>query len=62
LLFDSAVVNLNSAIAGSDAAVVARAFSNMAQAAADLAATVRLEDEVEEAALARARVRRTAAA
>lgn len=62
LLFDSAVTNLNRAIAGSDAAVVARAFSNMAQAAADLAATVRLEDQVEQAALTRATARRTAAA
>jgi hypothetical protein len=62
LLFDSAVTQLNRAIAGSDAAIVADAFSNMAQAAADIAAAVRFEDEVEQAAVARARARGTAAA
>ena len=54
-VFDGAVTRLNQAIAGPDAAEVASAFSAMSQAAADLAAAVRREDEVEEAAQARAR-------
>lgn len=57
LHFDAAVTNLNKAIAGSSAATVAAAFSNMSQAAADLAEAVRREDAVLEAAQARARAR-----
>jgi hypothetical protein len=57
LHFDAAVGNLNRAIAGSDAATVAGAFSNMAQATADLADAVRREDAIAEAAQARARAR-----
>ncbi|WP_249010900.1 hypothetical protein [Conexibacter sp. DBS9H8] len=61
LHFDAAVMNLNRAIAGNDAAVVAGAFSTMAQAAADLAEAVRREDAMTEAAQQRARARREVA-
>ncbi len=57
LHFDHAVTRLNRAISGSDAAAVAQAFSDMAQAAADVADAVRREDAVTEAAQARARAR-----
>jgi hypothetical protein len=43
--FDAAVVALNRAIAGSDAARVADAFGEMSEAAADLAQAVALEDQ-----------------
>jgi hypothetical protein len=62
LHFDAAVGNLNRAIAGSDASAVAAAFSTMSQATADLAGAVQREDEVAEAAHARARARRSAVA
>ena len=62
LHFDAAVGNLNRAIAGSHAAAVASSFSQMSQAAADLAEAVRLEDEVAEAAHVRATARRSAVA
>ena len=43
--FDAAVANLNRAISGSSAAVVADAFGEMAEAARELAAAVSREDE-----------------
>ena len=43
--FDGAVATLNRAIAGSDAAAVADAFGEMAEAARDLADAVAREDE-----------------
>ena len=55
--FDQAVANLNRAIAGSDAAVVAAAFGVMAEAAADLAAAVQSEDEIMREAADRTRPR-----
>jgi hypothetical protein len=61
LHFDAAVTNLNAAIAGSDAEVVAGAFSVMSQAAADLADAVRRADAVAAAAQARATARTHAA-
>ena len=61
LHFDAAVTNLNRAISGSDAALVADAFSTMAQATADIAEAVRREDSVTEAASVRARARQPAA-
>jgi hypothetical protein len=57
LHFDAAVVNLNKAIAGSDAEVVAGAFSDMSQAAADLAEAIAIEDSIAAAAQARAQAR-----
>jgi hypothetical protein len=62
LHFDAAVTNLNKAIAGSNAAAVAAAFSAVSQAAADVAEAVRREDAIAEAAQARARARSSAVA
>ncbi len=47
--FDAAVTGLNRAIAGSDAAAVADAFGDMAQAAGALADAVEREDEAADA-------------
>jgi hypothetical protein len=53
LRFDAAVAGLNRAITGSDAAAVADAFGEMAEAAGALADTVAREDQTGESARAR---------
>ncbi len=55
--FDTAVTQLNQSIAGSSAAEVARAFGEMAEAAADLSDAVALQDQVLNEAQERARKR-----
>ncbi len=55
--FDAAVATLNRAITGSDAAAVADAFGEIAEAAAELADAVVREDEAAREASARSRTR-----
>jgi hypothetical protein len=55
--FDAAVADLNRAIAGSDAAIVATAFGEMAEATAQLATAVEREDAITREAAERARPR-----
>ena len=60
LRFDAAVMELNRAIGGTSALVVASGFGAIAETAADLADAVRLEDEIVREAQARARARSAA--
>lgn len=55
--FDAAVTRLNQAIGGSNAAEVAAAFGEMAEAAAELSDAVALQDQVAREARERARNR-----
>jgi len=58
--FDSAVKELNRAIGGASALVVASAFGAMSEATADLADAIEAEDAVAREALARSRSRNIA--
>lgn len=58
--FDTAVAELNRAIAGSSAALVATGFGEMAEAAAELAAAIEREDAITREAAERARPREAA--
>jgi hypothetical protein len=60
LRFDAAVMELNRAIGGTSAQVVAAAFGAMAETAADLADAISSEDEIAREAQARARGRNVA--
>lgn len=60
LLFDNAVMEMNSAIGGSDALKVATAFGAVAEAAAKLARAVADEDEINREARELARSRNAA--